>query len=145
MSGLLGSRSAADSSVAIAAFQSSATSAFFPAANSGSSFAQSASEVPTVMVQIGQSSDPGFASEVRSESPRDGAIAASHTDVGMVYAATPPTSAPQIEASMIERIMMEFRVIFHHRARNALASRTSGLSVSAFLTRFTSLPKYSEA
>src|SRR5215472_12785249 len=106
MSGLLGSRSAADSSVAIAAFQSSATSAFFPAANSGSSFAQSASEVPTVMVQIGQSSDPGFASEVRSESPRDGAIAASHTDVGTMYAATPPTSAPQIEASMIERIIL---------------------------------------
>src|SRR6266852_3002200 len=111
MSALRGSRSAADLSVVIAASQSSATSAFLPAANSGSSFAQSASKVATVMVQIGQSSDTGFAFEVRSEPPRGGAIAASHTDAGMVYAATPATSAQKIAASTIERIMTGPRVI----------------------------------
>src|SRR5215467_7848943 len=99
MSALRGSRSAADLSVVIAAFQSSATSALLPAANSGSIFAQSASKAATVMVQIGQSSDTGFAFEGCSEPSRAGAIAAIHTDAGMVYAATPATSAPKITAS----------------------------------------------
>src|SRR5438552_1797255 len=107
MSALRGSRSAADLSVVIAASQSSATSAFLPAANSGSSFAQSASGAATVMVQIGQSSDIGFALEVRSEPSGGGA----HTDAGMVYAATPATTAPKIAASTIERIMTALRVV----------------------------------
>src|SRR5205085_1208416 len=111
MSALRGSRSAADLSVVIAASQSSATSAFLPAANSGSSFAQSASGAATVMVQIGQSSDTGFALEVRSEPPGGGAIAVCHTDAGMVYAATPATAAPKIAATTIERIMTEPRVV----------------------------------
>src|SRR6266446_7924037 len=123
MSGLRGSRSAADSSVVIAPSQSSATRAFLPAANSGSSFAQSASEVATVMVQIGQSSDIGFAFEVRSKPPRDGAVAASHTDAGMVYAATPAASAPMIAASTIERIMMEPRVILSSPRQECLGLR----------------------
>src|SRR5882672_3870139 len=111
MSALRGSRSAADFSTAIAPSQSSATSAFLPAANSGSSFAQSASKVATVIVQIGQSSsDTGFAFEARSEPPGGGAVAASHTVAGMVYAATPATSAPKITAGAIERIMMGLRV-----------------------------------
>src|SRR5437016_5080642 len=109
MSALCGSRSAANLSVVIAASQSSATSALLPSANSGSSFAQSASDVATVMVQIGQSSDTGFVFALRSEPP--GGDAACHTDTGMVYAATPATSAPKIAASTIERIMTEPRVI----------------------------------
>ena len=51
------------SSAAIAPFQSSATSAFLPAAKSGSSCAQSASDpIDPMVVQIGQSSGASFAS-----------------------------------------------------------------------------------
>src|SRR5262249_1546845 len=49
--------------------------------------------------------------EVCSGPPGDGAVAASHTDAGMVYAATPAASAPKIAASTIERVMIEPRVI----------------------------------
>src|SRR6266481_2588156 len=111
MSALRGSRSAADLSVVIAPSQSSATSAFLPAANSGSSFAQSASEAATVMMQIGQSSDTGFAFEVGPGPPGGGAVVAGRTDAGRVYAATPAASAPRIAASTIERVMAEPRVI----------------------------------
>src|SRR5439155_20554859 len=89
--------------------------------------------------------ETGFALQVRPEPPGGGAIAASHTDAGMVYAATPATSAPKIAASAIERIMTEPVSSYPHRARNTLASRTSARSLSAFLARLTSLLKYSEA
>src|SRR5262245_29018099 len=97
MSALRGSRNAADFSTAIAPSQSSAASAFLPAANSGSSFAQSASGIATVMVQIGHSlgaaaCSAGFGSLGRI----DGWIA---------YAATLATSAPSVAAMAIERIM----------------------------------------
>src|SRR5262249_5858070 len=106
MSALRGSRNAADFSTAIAASQSSAISAFLPAANSGSSFAQSASGEATVIVQIGHSSDAGFASAICS-GPRDHSPAAVCRSEGpIVYAATPATSAPRIAATAIERIIL---------------------------------------
>ena len=59
----------------IAPFQSSATSAFLPAAKSGSSCAQSASDpIAPMVVQIGQSSVASFASVARSGAPSQTAI-----------------------------------------------------------------------
>jgi hypothetical protein len=62
-------------SAAIAPFQSSATSAFLPAAKSGSSCAQSASDpIDPMVVHIGQSSVASFASGARSDAPSQTAI-----------------------------------------------------------------------
>ena len=80
MSALRGSRNAADFSTAIAPSQSSATTAFLPAANSGSSFAQSASGIATVMVQIGHSSNAGLASAVCSGPPDRNPDAVCHSE-----------------------------------------------------------------
>src|SRR3989442_14944385 len=98
MSALRGSRNAADFSTAIAPSQSSATTAFLPAAKSGSSFAQSASGIVTVMVQIGQSSGAAAACSagVGSLGRIDGYIA---------YAATPATGAPSVGAMATLRSM----------------------------------------
>src|SRR5258705_8357361 len=104
MSALRGSRNAADFSTAIAPSQSSATTAFLAAANSGSSFAQSASGIATVMVQIGQSSDGGLASGVCSGPADRNPNAVCHSEGLAVEAATPATSAPRIADTVIVRI-----------------------------------------
>src|SRR3954447_26065242 len=106
MSALRGSRSAADVSTAIAPSQSSASSAFLPAANSGSSLAQSASGMATVMVLIGQSSDAVLVSvEAAVSLGRDAAVSGSGTGRN-TYAVAPATSAPSSEATTIERIIL---------------------------------------
>src|SRR5262245_36130355 len=75
MSALRGSRTKASLSVAIAPCQSSATSAFLPAAKSGSSCAQSASDpINPMVVQIGHSSVVSFAAGVGSDAPSQIAI-----------------------------------------------------------------------
>jgi hypothetical protein len=81
MSALPGSRNAASLSAAMAAFQSSATSAFLPAAKSGSSCAQSASDpIAPMVVQIGQASGAIFASVADSAAPSQPAIELRHGD-----------------------------------------------------------------
>src|SRR5260370_40976166 len=106
MSALRGSRNAADFSTAIAPSQSSATNAFLPAANSGSSLAQSASGIATVMVQIGHSSNAGLASAVCSDPPDRNPIAVCHSEGLTVQAATPATNAPRIADTVLVRIIL---------------------------------------
>src|SRR5580693_2717117 len=106
MSALRGSRSAADFSTAIAPSQSWANSAFLPAAKSGSSFAKSAADVSTAMVQIGHSSTAGSAPAVCSDPPDRNPVAVCHSEVLTVYTATPATSAPRIADTVIARIIL---------------------------------------
>src|SRR5262245_51995973 len=103
MSALRGSRNAASLSAAIAPFQSSATSAFLPAAKSGSSCAQSASDPMSPMVlQIGQLSGVSFASAARSDAPTHAAMEVRHGDVVTAHSPAAATSAPSTAADAIE-------------------------------------------
>src|SRR6266404_7404890 len=107
MSALRGSRSAASLSAAIAPFQSSATSAFLPAAKSGSSCAQSASDpIVSMVVQIGQSSSGIFASAFRSGAPSHAAMELRHGNSMAADRPAAATSAPSTTANMIQRIIV---------------------------------------
>src|SRR3984893_1495210 len=93
ISALRGSRNAASLSAVIAPFQFSATSSFLPAAKSGSSCAQSASDpIVPMVVQIGQSSSGIFASAFRSGAPSHAAMEPRHensTAAGNSYCKCP--------------------------------------------------------
>src|SRR3954449_2439358 len=109
MSALSGSRSAASLSAVMAPFQSSAPKAFLPAAKSGSSCAQSASDATDAMVvQIGQCSGVTAVSAPRSRPPNNGVITCHDAGGLIVYTATLATSAPSIVANAIARIIVVF-------------------------------------
>src|SRR4029078_4311135 len=130
MSAVRGSRNAADFSTAIAPPQSSASTAFLPAANSGASFAQSASGIATVIVQIGHSSV--LASAVCSGPPDRNPVAVCHSEGPIVYAATPATSAPRRADTVTARIILVCLFLPVGPAApssNAISRRTAILSL----------------
>src|SRR3954468_24110870 len=106
MSGLRGSRNAASLSATIAPFQSSATNAFFPAAKSGSSCAQSDSvPMAVIVVQMGHVSAAPFVSEARLSQP---ATVSRKAGWPVAYREPPATSPPKITAAAIKRIITLF-------------------------------------
>src|SRR5438045_8408070 len=93
----------------MAPFQSSAPKAFLPAAKSGSSCAQSASDATDVMVvQIGQSSGMVALSAPRSSPLNSGVILFRQPGALIVYMTTLATSAPSTVADTIAWIIGVF-------------------------------------
>src|SRR5215468_9997074 len=106
MSALRGSRSAADLSDAIAAFQSAAAKARLPAAKSGSRSVQSASAATDSMVlQMGHASAAAATGSVALDTVAGGAFGAG-VDASTSAAAT---AAPNSAAMANDRIIMHCR------------------------------------